>query len=138
MIRIVGRSDDVIKVAGHRLTTGELEDAINQLKDVTESAVIGIPDKIKGEVPLAFIISHAKKSLAVLQTEVAVQVRKEIGPIASLKKVYLVADLPKTRSGKIMRRILRKLFSGEDLGDLSTLANAESVEAIKKVIKDQE
>ena len=138
LIRIVGRSDDVIKVAGHRLTTGELEDAINQLKDVTESAVIGIPDKIKGEVPLAFIISHAKKSLAVLQTEAAVQVRKEIGPIASLKKVYLVADLPKTRSGKIMRRILRKLFSGEDLGDLSTLANAESVEAIKKVIKEQE
>ena len=137
LIRIVGRSDDVIKVAGHRLTTGELEDAINQLKNITESAVIGIPDKIKGEAPIAFIISHAKRSLTALQAEVSAQVRKEIGPIASLKNVYLVADLPKTRSGKIMRRILRKLFSGEDLGDLSTLANAESVEAIRKVIKTQ-
>ena len=125
----------MIKVAGHRLTTGELEGAINKLKDITESAVIGIPDSIKGEAPIAFIISRTKKPLSVLKKEVAVQVRKEIGPIASLKNVYLVVDLPKTRSGKIMRRILRKLFSGEDLGDLSTLANAESVEAIKKIIK---
>ncbi|MFH1656877.1 MAG: acetate--CoA ligase, partial [bacterium] len=128
LVRIVGRSDDVIKVAGHRLTTGELENTINKLTDITESAVVGIPDDIKGQVPVAFIISKSEKSLADLKAEVAAYVRKEIGPIASLKEIYLVNDLPKTRSGKIMRRILRKLFTGEDLGDLSTLANQESVD----------
>jgi acyl-coenzyme A synthetase/AMP-(fatty) acid ligase len=129
LIRIVGRVDDVIKVAGHRLTTGELENAINKLEEVTESAVVGIPDEIKGEVPVAFVV--AKKIKKDLPQKVISQVRKEIGPIASLKEVYLVKDLPKTRSGKIMRRILKKLFTGEELGDLSTLANPESVEEIK-------
>lgn len=136
LVRIVGRSDDVIKVAGHRLTTGELEDAINQLTGIVESAVVGIPDEIRGQAPVAFIISKSEKPLAVLKEEVIAHIRKKIGPIASFKEIYLVADLPKTRSGKIMRRILRNLFSGEDLGDLSTLANQESVEEIRKIIKE--
>jgi acetyl-CoA synthetase len=135
LIRIVGRVDDVIKVAGHRLTTGELENAINKLEEITESAVVGIPDEIKGEVPVAFVV--AKKIKKDLSQKVISQVRKEIGPIASLKEVYLVKDLPKTRSGKIMRRILKRLFTGENLGDLSTLANPESVEEIKLKIKSQ-
>ena len=136
LIRIVGRVDDVIKVAGHRVTTGELESAIAKHPDITESAVVGIPDEIKGEVPVAFVISKTAKSAEEIVKEVIVQVKKEIGPIALPKKVYLVKDLPKTRSGKIMRRILRKLFTGEELGDLSTLANPESVEKLKKVIKE--
>jgi acyl-coenzyme A synthetase/AMP-(fatty) acid ligase/intein/homing endonuclease len=136
LIRIVGRVDDVIKVAGHRLTTGELENAINKLEEVTESAVVGIPDEIKGEVPVAFVV--AKKIEKDLSQKVISQVRKEIGPIASLKEVYFVKDLPKTRSGKIMRRILKRLFTGENLGDLSTLANPESVEEIKSKIKNQD
>ncbi len=154
LIRIVGRVDDVIKVAGHRLTTGELEAAINLHPDITECAVIGILDQIKGEVPVAFVVSKGAKLLKdmeVIKKEVIKQVRKEIGPIALPKEVYLVEDLPKTRSGKIMRRILRKLFTqavakGEEedksssptrekLGDLSTLANPESVERIKAIIK---
>ena len=135
MIRIVGRADDVIKVAGHRLTTGEMESAISLHPDVTECAVIGITDKIKGEVPIAFVVSKNKKAKGVIEKEVVVQLRKEIGPIAKPKQVYLVSDLPKTRSGKIMRRVLRKLFTGEDLGDLSTLANAGIVDNIKKIIK---
>ena len=134
LIRVIGRVDDVIKVAGHRVTTGELESAIALHKDITECAVIGKEDEIKGEVPIAFVVSKTKKSPEEISKEVVAQVRKEIGPTASPKEVYLVRDLPKTRSGKIMRRILRKLFTGEDLGDLSTLANPEIVEEIKKLI----
>ena len=132
LIRIVGRVDDVIKVAGHRLTTGELENAVNKLPEVTESAVIGIPDEIKGQTPVVFVVSKTKNEE--LKNKVIQQIRKEIGPIAQPKEVYLVGDLPKTRSGKIMRRILRKIFIGEELGDLTTLANPESIEEIKKII----
>jgi acetyl-CoA synthetase len=135
LIRIVGRADDVIKVAGHRLTTGELEAAINLHPDIIECAVIGIPDEIKGQVPVAFIISKTKRPANELKEEAIGYVRKEIGPTAKPKEVYLVEALPKTRSGKIMRRILRRLFTAEKLGDLSTLANPESVEKIKKEIE---
>ncbi|MBU0476692.1 acetate--CoA ligase [Patescibacteria group bacterium] len=135
LIRIVGRADDVIKVAGHRLTTGELEAAINLHPEITECAVIGVPDEIKGETPAAFVVYKGKKSPEKIIKEIVGQIKREIGPIALPKEVYLVQDLPKTRSGKIMRRILRKLFTGEELGDLSTLANPESVEKIKNLIK---
>ena len=131
----MGRVDDVIKVAGHRLTTGELEAAINKLPEITECAVVGIPDEIKGEVPATFLVLRKEKPIEEVKKEVIEQVKKEIGPIALPKEVYLVEDLPKTRSGKIMRRILKRLFTGEELGDLSTLANPESVEKIKKIIK---
>lgn len=135
LIRIVGRIDDVIKVAGHRITTGELEEAINLHSDITECAIVGIPDEIKGEVPIAFVVSRNAKKEKEIKKDVISQIRKEIGPIAMPKEVYLVEDLPKTRSGKIMRRILKRLFTGEELGDLSTLANPKSVEVIKKIIK---
>ncbi|MDP1538561.1 MAG: acetate--CoA ligase [bacterium] len=138
LIRIIGRVDDVIKVAGHRITTGELEAAVNLHSDITECAAIGIPDEIKGEVPVVFIVSSAFAKASAdkegLKKEIIDQIRKEIGPIALPKEVYLVEDLPKTRSGKIMRRILKKLFTGEELGDLSTLANPEIVEKIKRKI----
>ncbi len=135
LIRIVGRVDDVIKVAGHRISTGELENIVALHKDITECAVIGVADEIKGEVPVVFIVSKKKKEPENTKNEVIALIRKEIGPIASPKEVYPVRDLPKTRSGKIMRRILRKLFTGEDLGDLSTLANPETVEEIRKIIR---
>ncbi|MBU0547088.1 acetate--CoA ligase [Patescibacteria group bacterium] len=135
LIRIVGRVDDVIKVAGHRLTTGELESAIALHKDIIECAVVGRAHDIKGEVPVAFVVSKKKKPVKKLEKEVIGLVRQEIGPIASPSKVYFVRDLPKTRSGKIMRRILRKLFTGEGLGDLSTLANPESVDNVRKIIQ---
>jgi len=134
LIRIIGRVDDAIKVAGHRLSTGELEAAINLHPDITECAVIGIADEIKGEVPMAFVIYNGQKSSEEIKKEVVGQIRKEIGPIALPKEVYLVKDLPKTRSGKIMRRILKKLWTKEELGDLSTLANPESVDELKEII----
>ncbi|MDD2696913.1 MAG: acetate--CoA ligase [Candidatus Pacebacteria bacterium] len=136
LIRIIGRVDDVIKVAGHRVSTGELEAAINGHNEISECAVIGVPDEIKGEVPVAFVSYNDKKGVAEeVKKEVIDQIKKEIGPIALPKEVYLVEDLPKTRSGKIMRRILKRLFTGEELGDLSTLSNPESVEKIKNIIR---
>ena len=142
LIRIIGRVDDVIKVAGHRVSTGELENAINLHPEISESAVVGIPDEIKGEVPVAFVVwnerpASAEASADKVKEEVVGQIKKEIGPIALPKEVYLVEDLPKTRSGKIMRRILKRLFTGEELGDLSTLANPEIVDKIKEIIKNQ-
>jgi acetyl-CoA synthetase len=134
LIRITGRVDDVIKVAGHRISTGELEAAVNLHEEIAESAVVGIPDEIKGEIPVVFVVYKGKKGAEEVKNEVINLIRKQIGPIALPKEVYLVEDLPKTRSGKIMRRILKRLFTGEELGDLSTLANPESVEHVKRVI----
>jgi acetyl-CoA synthetase len=138
LIRIVGRVDDVIKVAGHRISTGELEAAVNLHEEITESAVVGIPDEIKGEVPVVFVVYKGNKKEEEIKNEVINLIRKQIGPIAIPKEVYLVEDLPKTRSGKIMRRILKRLFTGEELGDLSTLMNPEAVEKIKEKIKSSE
>lgn len=136
LIRVVGRMDDVLKVAGHRLSTGELEAAANAHLDITESAAIGIADEIKGEVPVIFVVYKGEKGEQDIKAEIIDLVKKEIGPIALPKEIYFAKDLPKTRSGKIMRRILRKLFSDEDLGDLSTLANPESVDSLKELIKN--
>ena len=133
LIRIIGRIDDVIKVAGHRLTTGEMESAITGIDNISECAVIGISDEIKGEVPVVFAVSKQEIDEQIKQ-EIVAKLRKDIGPIAKPKQIYLVDDLPKTRSGKIMRRILKKLFTGEKLGDLSTLANPQSVDSIKRIM----
>lgn len=135
LIRIIGRVDDVIKVAGHRVSTGELEAAVNDHKEISECAVVGIPDQIKGEVPVVFAVYLGARPAEDIKKEIVGGIRKEIGPISLPKEIYLVPDLPKTRSGKIMRRILRKLFTGEDLGDLSTLSNPEVVEKVKSLIK---
>lgn len=134
LVRIIGRVDDVIKVAGHRVSTGELEAAINAHSEINECAVVGVPDEIKGEVPLAFVVYNGEKPAEQIKKEIIDQIKKQIGPIALPKEVYLVEDLPKTRSGKIMRRIFKKLMAGEELGDLSTLSNPEIVEKIKAVI----
>ena len=135
LIRIVGRVDDVIKVAGHRITTGEIENALNSHSAVVESAVVGMPDEIKGEVPVAFVVlKQGFKETEKLEEELIKQVDKKIGPIAKPARIIFVEDLPKTRSGKIIRRILKKLILKEELGDLTTLANPESIEKIKKVL----
>jgi acetyl-CoA synthetase len=136
LFRILGRVDDVIKVAGHRLSTGELESAINKLEEISESAVIGIADEIKGEIPVAFVVYKGKAKDEKIKEKVKEQLKNQIGPIAMPKEVFVVDDLPKTRSGKIMRRVLRKLILKEDVGDVSTLLNPEAVEKIKKIIEN--
>jgi acetyl-CoA synthetase len=136
LIRIVGRVDDVIKVAGHRVSTGELENIISKHPNVAECAVVGVAHEIKGEVPIVFMVRKGSITENKLGKELALKIREDMGPIAIPKQVYFVKDLPKTRSGKIVRRVFRKLFSGGPLGDLSTLANAECIEEIRNIIKE--
>ncbi len=133
--RIIGRVDDVINVSGHRMGTAEVENAINEHPNVVESAVVGYPHDIKGQGIYAYIIADkAVESADAFAKEVRAVVTKEIGPIAKPDKVLVVSGLPKTRSGKIMRRILRKIASGDasNLGDTSTLLDPSVVEEIKK------
>jgi len=133
-IRITGRVDDVINVSGHRIGTGEVEDAINEHGYVVESAVVGYPHDIKGQGIWAFVICDREhQSYEELCQEVRTHVRKLIGPFASPDKIQVVKALPKTRSGKIMRRILRKIAEGDtsQLGDTSTLIDPSVVALIK-------
>ncbi|MBT3981494.1 MAG: acetate--CoA ligase [Bacteriovoracaceae bacterium] len=129
--RITGRVDDVINVSGHRIGTAEVEDAINQHPAVTESAVVGYPHNIKGQGIYAYVICGQPTEQ--LNDEILKIVMKEIGPIAKPDKIQVVKGLPKTRSGKIMRRILRKVAEGKtnELGDTSTLLDPSVVEDIK-------
>ena len=132
--RIIGRVDDVINVSGHRMGTAEVENAINEHPMVIESAVVGYPHDIKGQGIFAYIITQdLNGDAASFEKEVKDVVTKVIGPIAKPDKMLIVPGLPKTRSGKIMRRILRKIASGDgsNLGDVSTLLNPEIVAAIK-------
>ena len=135
-LRILGRVDDVINVSGHRMGTAEVENAINENSKVIESAVVGFPHQIKGQGIYAFAIckKNDDDSIKALEDEIKLTVRKIIGPIARPDKVQIVSGLPKTRSGKIMRRILRKVASKDvsDLGDISTLLNPQVVDEIIK------
>lgn len=136
-IRLTGRVDDVMKVAGHRLSTAELENAFNEHKLVRESAIVPKPDEIKGEVPVAFVmLKDESKASDGLKKELVKHVDKMIGPTARPSFIYFVSDVPKTRSGKIMRRILRGIVKGErELGNLTTLMNPECVKVLQKVVK---
>ncbi|MDF9796027.1 acetyl-CoA synthetase [Catalinimonas alkaloidigena] len=132
--RILGRVDDVINVSGHRMGTAEIENAINEHPKVIESAVVGYPHDIKGQGIYAFVICDmTDRSEENLKNEIRSTVTKIIGPIAKPEKIQIVPGLPKTRSGKIMRRILRKIAQGDtsSLGDTSTLLNPDVVEEIK-------
>jgi acetyl-CoA synthetase len=134
-LRILGRVDDVINVSGHRMGTAEVENAINEHPKVIESAVVGFPHPIKGQGIYAFAICDMEgRTKENLINEIKETVSKIIGPIARPDKVQIVSGLPKTRSGKIMRRILRKVAAGEvdQLGDTSTLLDPEVVQEIIK------
>jgi acetyl-CoA synthetase len=130
--RITGRVDDVINVSGHRIGTAEVEDALNQHPIVVESAVVGFPHDIKGQGIYAYVILTEKMDEKILFKELHESVTKIIGPIAKPDIIQVVSGLPKTRSGKIMRRILRKVAAGElsGLGDVSTLLNPEIVDEL--------
>ena len=131
-IRVIGRVDDVLNVSGHRMGTAEVENAINEHPHVVESAVVGYPHDIKGQGIYAYVITQNMEINDDFRKGIIDVVVKEIGPIAKPDKIQFVTGLPKTRSGKIMRRILRKIASNDtsNLGDTSTLLNPEVVEAI--------
>ena len=131
--RITGRVDDVIIVSGHNLGTAPIEDAINEHELVAESAIVGFPHEIKGNALYGFItLKQEHENLDDIKKEINFLISKKIGPIAKLDKIQMTNGLPKTRSGKIMRRILRKIASKEfnNLGDISTLLNPDVVKEI--------
>jgi acetyl-CoA synthetase len=131
--RILGRVDDVMNVSGHRMGTAEVENAINEHPLVIESAVVGYPHEIKGQGIYAYVICNmTNRTEANLVNEIKEMVSKMIGSIAKPDKIQIVEGLPKTRSGKIMRRILRKVAEGsiDSMGDTSTLLDPEVVDKI--------
>jgi acetyl-CoA synthetase len=137
--RITGRVDDVIIVSGNNLGTAPIEDAINEHPAVAESAIVGYPHDIKGNALYGYITlkeSGEERDHNNLRKEINQIITEHIGPIAKLDKIQFTSGLPKTRSGKIMRRILRKIASNDmdNLGDISTLLNPEVVEEIKKKV----
>lgn len=130
---IRGRVDDVVNVSGHRLSTAEIEAALIEHHNVAEAAVVGVQDELTGQAVNAFVsVKDVSEVTDALRKEFIMQVRRSIGPFAAPKAVYIVPDLPKTRSGKIMRRILRKILAGEEdqLGDITTLSDPAVVEKI--------
>jgi acetyl-CoA synthetase len=138
---LLGRVDDVMNVAGHRIGTMEVESALVDHDSVAESAVVGISDDLKGTAIAAFVILKEKKADeadADFEIELRAHVAKKIGAIARPDKLFFVADLPKTRSGKIMRRLLRDIAEGRVLGDTTTLADSSVVETLKSQYEEGE
>ena len=135
---LLGRADDILKVAGHRIGTAELESSLVSHNDVAESAVCGIPDEIKGEVIVAFVVlkQDVKTELNSLRAELIEIVRNSIGPIATPREIYFVPKLPKTRSGKIMRRVLKSIAENENVGDVSTLEDSAAVKDVQDAFTD--
>jgi acetyl-CoA synthetase len=127
---IRGRVDDVVNVSGHRLSTAEIEAALIEHHSVAEAAVVGVADELTGQAVNAFVaVKAGQEANDALRKELIMQVRRSIGPFAAPKAVYIVPDMPKTRSGKIMRRVLRKILAGEEdqLGDITTVCSPASL-----------
>jgi len=136
---IMGRTDDVINIAGHRLSTGEMEEVVGAHELVAECAVVGVQDPLKGQLPMALVLLKAGAEIEdpQLGKELAAMLRKTIGPIAVLKSAHIVPRLPKTRSGKILRKIIRNIANGEDYVVPSTIDDPASLDEIKVLVTSQ-
>jgi propionyl-CoA synthetase len=134
---IMGRIDDVINVAGHRLSTGAMEEIVSQHPDVAECAVLGVKDQLKGEVPLGFVVLKAgcTRSSEEIENSLVKMVRDNIGAVACFKQCAVVKALPKTRSGKILRSTIRKIVNGEDFDIPSTIEDASVLDGIVDIVK---
>ena len=136
---LMGRIDDVINSAGHRIGTMEVESALVSHAKVAEAAVVGKPDELKGQVLVAYVVLKGGQARSEpLKAELKAHVRTEIGPIAEPAEVYITDTLPKTRSGKIMRRVIRALVSGQEIGDTTTLEDPGAVEEVRRWLADVE
>ena len=137
---IMGRTDDVINIAGHRLSTGEMEEVVGAHEMVAECAVIGVQDDLKGQLPMALVLLKAGASIeeTQLSKEIVAMLRKTIGPIAVLKSAHIVARLPKTRSGKILRNIIRHIANGETFVVPATIDDPASLDEIKKLVTNSD
>jgi propionyl-CoA synthetase len=133
---ILGRTDDVINVAGHRLGTREIEESISSHANVSEIAVVGIEDKLKGQVAIGFAIPKDASNIATLEAELMKTVDSQLGAVARPARVYIVTALPKTRSGKIVRRALQAVAEGRDPGDISTMEDQSVLAHITTVIQE--
>jgi acetyl-CoA synthetase len=135
---LLGRADDVLKVAGHRIGTAELESCIVSHDDIAESAVCGIPDEVKGEIIIAFAVlnENVNKDSGILEQEIFEKIKSDIGPIATPKQIYFVSKLPKTRSGKIMRRLLKAIANNDAIGDVSTLEDGTAVSEVQSSFQE--
>jgi acyl-coenzyme A synthetase/AMP-(fatty) acid ligase len=133
----LGRVDDVVKVAGHRLAPADIENAVSKHPAIAEAAAVSVPDPVRGEVLAVFVTPRKDVSFEPqrLAEEVRELVRKEVGPVAVIGSVYVVDRLPRTRTGKIMRRVLRAVLTGSQLGDLSTLEDEASVEEVRAAVE---
>jgi propionyl-CoA synthetase len=138
---VLGRTDDVINVAGHRLGTREIEEAVQAHAGIAEVAVVGVADALKGQVPVAFAVAKdagktaTREMAAALEKEVMATVDKELGAIARPARVHFVSALPKTRSGKLLRRSIQALCEGRDPGDLTTIEDPTALEQIRAALK---
>jgi len=136
----MGRVDDVINVAGHRLSTGEIEEVLGKHEKIAECAVVGRNDELKGQVPAGLVILKSGVTIesddgkAQLTQELVQLIRDKIGAVASFKEVYIVPCLPKTRSGKILRKTIRHIFNGEEYVMPSTIEDPSTLETIKDTI----
>jgi acetyl-CoA synthetase len=134
---LLGRADEVLKIAGHRIGTIEIEDAVVSHEAVVEAAVTSKPDPVKGECVVVFaILKQGVEPSPELKKSIKEQIRKTLGPVATPDEIYFVAKLPKTRSGKIMRRVLKAVASGTTIGDLTTLEDGTSVDEVKKAFEE--
>jgi len=134
-VHIMGRTDDIINVAGHRLSTGQMEQVVAGADGVAECAVVGADDALKGHIPVAFVVPRAGfEGDATMAARVIARVREDIGAVAALRTCHVVAQLPKTRSGKILRNVLRKLASGEDVAVPPTIEDPAVIPAIRAVL----
>jgi len=136
---IMGRTDDVINVAGHRLSTGEMEAVVGGNQAVAECAVIGVHDELKGQIPRALVVLKAGSTITQeeLSAEIIAAVRNEIGPVAALKSVVVVQALPKTRSGKILRRTMRAIADGRDEPIPSTIEDIKVLNDITPLLREE-
>jgi acetyl-CoA synthetase len=129
---LLGRADEVLKIAGHRIGTAEIESSAVATPSVAEAAVVAAPDEVKGEAIVLFVIlKEGYKPGEDIKENIIDNIRKQIGPIATPREIYFVSKLPKTRSGKIMRRILKAIILDKPIGDITTLEDEASVEEIK-------
>jgi propionyl-CoA synthetase len=134
---IMGRTDDIINVAGHRLSTGGMEEVLSGHQDVAECAVIGIADALKGEVPCGFVVLKAgvNRPVAEIEQECVALVRERIGPVAAFKLTITIARLPKTRSGKILRGTMKKIADGESWTMPATIDDPAVLDEIGHALK---
>jgi len=135
-LSIMGRIDDVINVAGHRLSTGAMEEVLAAHKDVAECAVVGVHDQLKGEVPIGFVVlkSGVQRDETELVRELCELVRERIGPVAFFKQAAIVGKLPKTRSGKILRGTIRKIADGVEYATPPTIEDPAALDEMTRLL----